>query len=262
VRCEPVVDRNIPESMIKLKTEQEIERMRQAGKIVAAVLDKMHTLVRPGVTTGYLDTEAEALIRALGGTPSFKGYLGYPASICTSVNEEIVHGIPGTRILVEGDIVSVDVGAIWNGYQGDAAITLPVGAITDQARRLLEVTKDSLAAGIGTVRAGSRMGNLSNAVETTARQAGFEVVREYGGHGIGQEMHEAPRIPNWGKKGQGLVLKAGMTFAIEPMLTAGDYRTRQLGDHWTVVTMDSSLAAHFEHTIVVTEDGADILTRL
>jgi len=248
--------------MIRSKTGQEIERMRRAGRIVAAALDRMHALVRPGVTTGYLDAEAESLIRSMGGEPSFKGYMGYPASICTSINEEIVHGIPGSRLLVEGDIVSIDVGAIWDGYQGDAAVTLPVGAISDEARRLLEATQASLAAGIGAVRGGARMGDLSNAVESTARQAGFEVVREYGGHGIGQQMHEAPRIPNWGKRGQGLLLKAGMTFAIEPMLTAGDYRTRQLGDHWTVVTVDGSLSAHFEHTIVVTENGAEILTRL
>ncbi len=241
---------------------QEIERMRQAGKIVAAALDKMRTLVKPGVTTGYLDAEADLLIRKMGGTPSFKGYLGYPASICTSVNDEIVHGIPGSRTLVEGDIISIDVGAIWDGYQGDAAVTLPVGAIEDQARRLLMATEESLMAGIGAVCAGVRMGNLSNAVETAAREAGFEVVREYGGHGIGQEMHEPPRIPNWGRRGQGLILNAGMTFAIEPMLTAGNYRTKQLSDHWTVVTIDGSLSAHFEHTIAVTEDGADILTRL
>ena len=248
--------------MIRPKTVQEIERMRQAGKIVAAVLDKMRTLVKPGVTTGYLDAEADLLIRAMGGTPSFKGYLGYPASICTSVNDEIVHGIPGSRALVEGDIISIDVGAIWDGYQGDAAITLPVGVIDDQARRLLKATEESLLAGIGAVRAGVRMGDLSNAVETAAREAGFEVVREYGGHGIGQEMHEPPRIPNWGRRGQGLILNAGMTFAIEPMLSAGGYRTRQLSDHWTVVTIDGSLSAHFEHTIAVTDDGADILTRL
>jgi len=235
--------------------------MRQAGKIVATVLDKMRTLVRPGVTTGQLDAEAESLIRGMGGAPSFKGYHGYPASICTSVNDEIVHGIPGTRVLTDGDIISIDVGAIWDGYQGDAAVTLPVGTIAPQAERLLKATESALSAGISAARAGMRMGDLSNAIESAARQAGFEVVREYGGHGIGQEMHEPPRIPNWGKRGQGLVLKAGMTFAIEPMLTAGDYRTRQASDHWTVLTVDGSLSAHFEHTIVVTEDGADILTR-
>jgi methionyl aminopeptidase len=248
--------------MIRSKTAQEIERMRQAGKIVAAVLDKMRTLVGPGVTTGYLDAEADKLIRAMGGVPSFKGYHRYPASICTSVNDEIVHGIPGTRALLEGDIISVDVGAIWDGYQGDAAITLPVGTIDDRTWRLIEATEAALLAGIGAVRAGTRMGDLSNAIEARARTAGFEVVREYGGHGIGQAMHEAPRIPNWGKRGQGPILRAGMTLAIEPMLTAGDYRTRQSSDQWTVLTIDGSLSAHFEQTIAVTEDGADILTRL
>ena len=234
--------------------------MRGAGRIVAKVLEELSARVAPGVTTGELDRIAEALIRKMGGVPSFKGYLGYPASICTSVNEEIVHGIPGSRALVEGDILSLDVGAIWRGYQGDAAITVGVGRISPLAERLIEATRAALFAGIGAVRAGARLGDISHTIEQAARSAGFEVVREYGGHGIGQRMHEPPRIPNWGPAGHGPVLKAGMTLALEPMLTTGGFETRQLADHWTVVTADGSLAAHFEHTVAVTEEGAEILT--
>ncbi len=234
--------------------------MRGAGRIVAKVLEELSARVVPGVTTGELDRIAEALIRKMGGVPSFKGYLGYPASICTSVNEEIVHGIPGSRALVEGDILSLDVGAIWRGYQGDAAITVGVGRISPLAERLIEATRAALFAGIGAVRAGARLGDISHTIEQAARSAGFEVVREYGGHGIGQRMHEPPRIPNWGPAGHGPVLKAGMTLALEPMLTTGGFETRQLADHWTVVTADGSLAAHFEHTVAVTEEGAEILT--
>lgn len=247
---------------INCKTSQELEYMRAAGHIVARVLEELSALVVPGVTTEKLDRAAEALIRKMGGVPSFKGYLGYPASICTSVNEEIVHGIPGTRALVEGDIISLDVGTIWRGYQGDAAITVGVGRISARAERLVEATQAALFAGIGAVRAGARLGDISHAVERAARSAGFGVVREYGGHGIGQRMHEPPRIPNWGPGGRGLVLRPGMTFALEPMLTSGGFETRQLADHWTVVTADGSLAAHFEHTVVVTEEGAEILTRV
>jgi methionyl aminopeptidase len=236
--------------------------MCAAGHIVASVLEQLRSLIVPGVTTKELDRTAEALIRKMGGMPSFKGYLGYPASICTSVNEEIVHGIPGARWLAEGDIISLDVGAIWEGYQGDGAITVGVGRITAEAQRLIEATEAALLAGIAAVHGGGRMGDVSHAVEQAARAAGFAVVREYGGHGIGQRMHEPPNIPNWGPAGRGFRLKPGMTFALEPMLTLGDYRTRQLADHWTVVTADGSLAAHFEHTIVVTEDGSEILTRI
>jgi methionyl aminopeptidase len=247
--------------MIKRKTARELERMRRAGWIVAQTLELLRNMVRPGITTRELDRAAEELIRRLGGTPSFKGYRGYPATICTSVNEEIVHGIPGERRLVEGDIISLDVGAIWEGYQGDAAITVGVGRISPQAQHLLEATQRALEAGIAAARAKARLGDISHAVELAARQAGCEVVREYGGHGIGREMHEEPRVPNWGPAGRGLVLEPGMTLALEPMLTLGGFATRVLADQWTVVTADKSLAAHFEHTIVITEDGAEILTR-
>ena len=247
--------------MIKRKTARELEPMRRAGWIVAQTLELLRNMVRPGITTRELDRAAEELIRRLGGTPSFKGYRGYPATICTSVNEEIVHGIPGERRLVEGDIISLDVGAIWEGYQGDAAITVGVGRISPQAQHLLEATQRALEAGIAAARAKARLGDISHAVELAARQAGCEVVREYGGHGIGREMHEEPRVPNWGPAGRGLVLEPGMTLALEPMLTLGGFATRVLADQWTVVTADKSLAAHFEHTIVITEDGAEILTR-
>ena len=235
--------------------------MRQAGRIVAAVLDEMAVqAARPGVTTAELDRVAEELIRSLGGEPSFKGYRGYPATICASVNEEIVHGIPGERKLVEGDIVSIDVGAIWEGYQGDAAITVAVGQVTPEVQRLMEVTRAALQAAIAAARAGNRLGDISHAVEQTAVQGGFQVVREYGGHGIGRRMHEPPRIPNEGPAGQGLRLRAGMTLAIEPMLTTGNGQTRVLPDLWTVVTARGDLAAHYEHTVLVTQDGAEVLT--
>lgn len=247
---------------VRCKTAQELEYMRGAGRIVARVLEELGARVAPGITTKELDRLAETLIRKMGGVPSFKGYLGYPATICTSVNDEIVHGIPGSRTLKEGDIISLDVGAIWRGYQGDAAITVGVGRVSPLAERLIEATRAALWAGISAVREGARLGDVSHAIEQAARSAGFEVVREYGGHGIGQRMHEPPRIPNWGSAGQGVVLKAGMTFALEPMLTAGGYETRQLADRWTVVTADGSLAAHFEHTIVVTEEGAEVLTQV
>ena len=196
----------------------------------------------------------------MGGIPSFKGYLGYPAAICASVNEEIVHGIPTERELAEGDIVSLDVGAIWDGYQGDAAITVAVGRIAPRVRALLRATQAALAAGIKASQAGARLGDVSHAIEQAACQAGFGVIREYGGHGIGRKMHEAPRIPNWGQAGEGMILKAGMTFALEPMLTMGGEDTEVLDDDWTVITSDHSVTAHFEHTIVVTERGGEILT--
>jgi methionyl aminopeptidase len=247
-------------AVVRRKSTAELARMRQAGEIVAETLDLMAELVRPGITTGELDEAAEAHIRAAGAEPSFKGYLGYPASICTSVNEEIVHGIPDGRVLGEGDIVSIDCGAIWEGYQADAALTVAVGQVPDDVWRLLEVTRLSLEAGIAAVRDGARMGDVSHAIEAAALERGCEVVREYGGHGIGAAMHEPPHISNWGPAGQGMRLRAGMTFCLEPMLTLGGWETRTLDDGWTVVTADGSRAAHFEHTIVVTRQGAEILT--
>ena len=247
--------------MVTIKTEDELARMRRAGEIVAKALAAVKTMVRPGVTTLELDTAAEELIRDHGGVPSFKGYHGFPGTICASVNEEIVHGIPGPRRLAEGDIISVDAGAIWEGYQGDAARTYVVGAVSAEVQRLLDVTRAALEAGIAAARTGQRLGDVSHAIEQVARAAGLEIIREYGGHGIGAEMHEPPQIYNWGPGGRGPVLRSGMTLALEPMLSMGHFETRQQPDGWTVVTADGSLTAHFEHTIAVTERGGEILTR-
>jgi len=235
--------------------------MRRAGAIVARVLEEVSAQVRPGITTAELDRVAESVIRDLGGTPSFKGYHGYPATICTSINEEIVHGIPGPRVLREGDVISIDAGAIWQGYQGDAAVTVAVGSVSPEAEHLMQATRQALAAGIAAARDGARLGDVSHAIEAVGRAAGLEVIREYGGHGIGRAMHEEPRVMNWGPAGKGLRLRAGMTLALEPMFTLGGYRTQQLDDGWTVITADHSLSAHFEHTIAVTVDSAEILTR-
>ncbi len=231
------------------KSHDEVLKMARAGEIVAAVLDLMREAVVPGITTGELDRMAESLIREQGAVPSFKGYHGYSGSICASVNEEIVHGIPGDRRLNEGDIVSVDVGTIWQGFQGDAAVTVPVGQVSPEVQRLLEVTEASLMAGIAAARVGGHLSDISHAVEMVARQGDMEVVREYGGHGIGRQMHEEPHILNWGPAGRGLRLREGMTLAIEPMLTCGGYETLLMPDDWTVITADRSWAAHFEHTM-------------
>jgi len=246
--------------MVSRRSPEELEKMRVAGHIVGRVLARISEIALQGVTTQELDAVAESLIREAGGIPSFKGYHGYPASICASVNAEIVHGIPRDRVLVEGDIVSIDVGAIWQGYHGDAAVTLAVGEISEPAAALMAATKAALEAGIAAVRDGVRLGDVSHAIERSAREAGCEVIREYGGHGIGREMHEPPSIRNWGPPGGGLRLRQGMTICLEPMLTLGGYDTRVLQDGWTVVTADGSLSAHFEHTIAVTDDGAEILT--
>jgi len=248
--------------VVRPKTPEELAKMRRAGEIVAEALEALRQAIAPGVTTAALDRLAETVIRDLGGIPSFKGYLGYPATICASINEEVVHGIPGPRVLREGDIVSVDVGAIWQGYQGDAAITVAVGRVNGRLLDLMAATQAALQAGIQAARAGARLGDVSHAIEKAARKAGFEVIREYGGHGIGQKMHEPPRIRNWGPPHQGMRLEEGMTFALEPMLSLGGYTTKVLADGWTVVTVDGSPTAHFEHTVAVAANGAEILTRL
>ena len=241
--------------------------MRRAAWIVAEVLQTMRERVAPGVTTADLDELAEAVIRKHNAVPSFKGYppgsvYPFPASICASVNEELVHGIPGPRVLQEGDIISVDVGAILDGYHGDAAITLPVGEIDPETQRLLEVTEGSLYAGIAAASPGNRTGDISAAIQSYVESRGFNVVREYTGHGIGREMHEDPQVPNYGHPGKGPRLCKGMAMALEPMVLAGDRFVRVLDDHWTVVSRDRALTCHFEHTIVITDDGAEILTRL
>lgn len=253
--------------MIHIKTPSEVEKMRRAGRIVAEVLARIGERVAPGVTTAELNALAEEVIRRHNAIPSFKGYPPgsphpFPAAICASVNEELVHGIPGPRALQEGDIVSVDVGAVYEGYHGDAARTFPVGEIDEEARRLLEVTEGALYAGIAQARAGNRTGDVSAAIQQYVEQRGFNVVREYTGHGIGRRMHEDPQVPNFGQPGHGIVLRSGMTIALEPMVLAGDYRVRVLEDRWTVVSADGRLTAHFEHTILVRDGEAEILTRL
>ena len=247
--------------MIEVKNESEIQKMREAGKVTAAVLKLMTEMVKPGVSTLELDIAAEKTIRSFGATPLFLGYYGFPASICASVNEEVVHGIPKKdRILKSGDIISIDTGARLDGFCSDAAITLGVGEVSDEAQRLMDVTKKSLYKAIGQIKPGRRLGDVQNAVETFAKLHNLGLVRDYCGHGIGRNMHEEPSIPNFGKPGTGPVLQAGMVLAIEPMLTAGTYKVRELDDGWTVVTMDGKYAAHFEHTVAVTANGSEILT--
>lgn len=249
--------------MIVLKSSRELALMRQAGRIVAQVHERFREVVRPGITTADLEKVASRIIEQEGAIPSFKGYRGFPATICASINEEIVHGIPSPeRVLEEGDIISLDVGTIYKGYQGDAAITLPVGEVDEEVRRLLQVTQDALKAGIAQSRAGKRLGDISAAIQRYVEGRGFNVVREYTGHGIGQEMHEDPQIPNFGRPNRGPRLRPGMTFALEPMVMAGDWQTRTLSDNWTVVTADGSLSAHFEHTLAVTNGEPEILTKL
>jgi len=234
--------------------------MRQAGRIVAIVLEVLTKQVRPGIKTKDLDIMAAREIERLGAKPSFKGYRGFPANLCTSVNDEIVHGIPGERILDEGDIVSLDLGAIFMGFHGDAAVTVGVGKISSPARRLLEITEGALRAGMAAAQAEARLGDISSAIQSYAESRGYSVVREYSGHGIGRELHEEPQILNFGLPGTGPVLKRGMTFALEPMVNAGDWHTRLGDDHWTVFTADGSLSAHFEHTIVITGAEPEVLT--
>jgi len=218
--------------------------------------------IKPGITTRELDQMAYRFIRKNRARPSFKGYRGFPASICASVNEEVVHGIPGGRVLKSGDIISVDLGVIYEGYQGDAAFTMGVGEIDRLARDLIAATEASLYAGIEQARPGNRLGDVSAAIEREASSRGFAVVREYVGHGIGRQMHEDPPIPNFGTPGEGPLLRQGMTMALEPMVNIGDWRTKVLKDNWTVVTLDGSLSAHFEHTVAITANGPEILTRL
>jgi len=234
--------------------------MRQAGKITAMVLEVLKLQVRPGMKTKELDVIAARELERLGAKPSFKGYQGFPANLCVSVNDEIVHGIPGDRVLNEGDIVSLDIGAIFTGFQGDAAVTLGVGNVSPQARKLMETTEGALNAGIAAADAGGRLGDISAAIQQYAESRGYSVVREYTGHGIGREMHEEPQIPNFGLPGTGPMLKKGMTLALEPMVNAGDWRTRVGNDHWTVLTADGSLSAHFEHTIAITDGEPEVLT--
>ncbi len=246
--------------MIVRKSKDEIATMRHAGRIVAETLRLIESKIRPGVETIELDRIAENFIRKSGAKPAFKGYKGFPASICASPNEVVVHGIPGQRRLKEGDIISIDVGAEYNGYYGDAAATFPVGKISEQAQRLIDITKLALHKGIEQCVESNHLYDISHAIQTTAEAAGYSVVKEFVGHGIGREMHEDPQIPNFGLSGRGPKVKAGMVFAIEPMVNIGGFKVNILPDHWTVVTADRSLSAHFEHTVAVTKEGPDVLT--
>ena len=245
---------------ITIKSPQEMDAMRRAGEIVGSTLTVLQKAVKPGLKTQDLDTIAEKHIRKLGGKPAFKGYRGFPATICSSINQEIVHGIPGDRVINEGDLIKMDVGAVFDGFIGDAAITVGVGSISSQAEDLIEVTHQALMEGIQAARDGARVGDIGEAVQSFAESRGYSVVREYVGHGVGRFLHEDPQVPNYGPGGRGELLRQGMTIAIEPMVNVGDWHTRLLEDQWTVVTADGSLSAHFEHTIAITDGDPEILT--
>jgi methionyl aminopeptidase len=246
--------------MIELKTTSEIELMRRAGRIVAGLLERLAGIVRPGMKTKELDNEAMAYLRREGARSAFLGYRGFPASICVSVNEEVVHGIPGERRICEGDLVSIDAGVVVHGFYADAATTLPVGSVSSLAQRLADTTHQALQEGIAQAVVGHRLSDISHAVQQTAEQEGFGVVRDFVGHGIGRALHEDPSVPNFGPPDVGPRLRAGMVLAIEPMVTLGGYEVQMLGDGWTAVTKDGSLAAHFEHTVAITERGPEIMT--
>jgi methionyl aminopeptidase len=249
--------------MVILKLPDEIEKARASNRIVAEVLSKLREKVKPGVRTRDLDKFAEEISRKRGARPAFKGYHGYPYSLCISVNEVVVHGMPSEEsVLEEGDIVGLDFGVDYQGFFGDATITLPVGKVTQKALRLIQVTEQSLYAGIEQARDGNRLGDISAAVQHVVEDAGYSVVRDFVGHGIGKNLHEDPQIPNFGKKGRGIELKRGMILAIEPMVNAGEYKVKVLPDGWTVITEDGSLSAHFEHSVAITDNGPDILSKL
>ena len=248
--------------MIELKSPTQIGHMREAGRILADAFRVCRDLVKPGVSTLEIDREVESLIRDRKAKPAFKGYRGFPATICASINEEVVHGIPAARRrLREGDIIGLDLGAIVEGYYADAAVTMPVGEVTDEARRLLDVTRESLDLGIAQCWPGRRLGDVSAAIQQHVEAAGFGVVRAFVGHGIGRALHEDPQVPNFGEAGRGPLLRVGMVLALEPMVTMGHWEVRVLADRWTAVTADGSLAAHFEHTVAVTEHGPEVLTK-
>ena len=247
---------------VTIKTQEQIAKMRQAGRVVAEMLQACAEAARPGMTTNDLDKVARAVLAKRKAKSNFLNYHGYPAVICTSPNDVIVHGIPGGYRLEEGDIISIDCGAIIEGWHGDAARTIPVGEISEEARKLLTVTEDSLWAGIEHVRKGARLSDIGHAVQTVAEGAGFSVVREYVGHGIGRAMHEGPQVPNYGEPGKGMKLKVGHCLAVEPMVNLGSAETQLNDDGWTVMTADGQLSAHFEHSIAVTDNGPEVLTVL
>lgn len=246
--------------MIIIKNNDEINLMRKAGRVVEETLILLEKKIKPGITTSELDKLAEEFITKQGAIPSFKGYYGFPASICASVNDEVVHGIPGNRVLQEGDIISIDCGAILNGYHGDAARTIPVGKVSDEAIKLIEVTKESFFKGVEKAIAGNRLTDISFAIQCYIEQNGFSVVRDYVGHGIGRNMHEDPNVPNFGKPERGPKLSAGMVLAIEPMVNVGAYHVRTLSNGWTVVTVDGKYSAHYENTVAILPEGPELLT--
>lgn len=247
--------------MIVLKSLEEIEKMAKAGNIVGEVLESIKGMIQTGITTKEIELFADERIKALGGKPAFKGYRGYPSSICTSVNEEVVHGIPSSRKLKDGDIISIDLGVYYDGFYGDGAVTVPVGKVDDVTAALLRITEEALVLGIENAIEGKRVSDISHAIQSHAEKNGFTVVRTFVGHGIGRELHEEPQIPNYGTPGKGPRLKEGMTLAIEPMVNTGTYEVRILGDGWTAVTTDGKKSAHFEHTVLVTSGRPKILTK-
>lgn len=248
--------------MIILKSKEEISRIARASQIVALVLQELKRKVKAGVTTKELDHFAEKQILKEGGLPAFKGYRRFPATLCVSVNDEVVHGIPSKRVIQDQDIVGLDLGVVYDGFYGDAAVTIPIGSVSSSALRLIEVTEQSLYEGIRQAKVGERLSNISHAVQCHAEEAGFSVVTDFVGHGIGRALHEEPQVPNFGPPGEGPRLKAGMVLAIEPMVNMGGSAVRILGDKWTAVTTDGSLSAHFEHTVAITEEGPVILTQV
>jgi methionyl aminopeptidase len=246
--------------MIIIKSQREIEKMRVAGKMTAAVMDRLEKLMCPGRVTEEIDALAEKLIRDKGGIPAFKGYMGYPASVCVSINEEVVHGIPGKRILQDGDIVSLDLGVLYDGYYGDMARTFPVGKMSESARDLIETAEQALERGTLQSKQGGCLGDISNAIESFVVEKGYTVVRDYVGHGIGKKLHEEPQVPNYGNPGTGPRLEVGMVLAIEPMVNMGTYDVQVLQDNWTVITRDKKISAHFENTVVIGENGPEVIT--
>jgi methionyl aminopeptidase len=246
--------------MVILKRPDEIEKMRASNRIVAEILTALQEKTKPGITTIELDRYSEEMAKKKGAKPAFKGYRGYPFALCASVNAEVVHGMPSNRILKSGDIISLDFGVYYKGYYGDAAITVPIGDISEEAMKLLKITEQSLYDGIGQAKVGNRLGDISSVVQNCVETAGFSVVRDFGGHGIGKRLHEEPHVPNYGIGGRGIELKSGMVLAIEPMVNTGNYKVNILDNGWTVVTEDGKLSAHFEHTVAITEQGPVILS--
>jgi methionyl aminopeptidase len=246
--------------MIIYKSEEEIRTMKRSNQIVAKILSELALLVKPGVQTRDLDAYAEKRTREMDAVPAFKGYRGYPASLCTSINEEIVHGIPSSRTLRAGDIISLDFGVVYDGFYGDAAVTYPVGEITPRAEKLIATARESFAKGLAKIKEGNRLSDISHAIQSHVESQGFSVIRSFVGHGIGFSLHEEPQVPNFGSPGRGPKLKPGMVLAIEPMIAIGNWEVEILADNWTAVTKDRSLSAHYEHTVALTQDGAEILS--